>query len=231
MNSKRKVIKVAVLTPSTAIKGRVVLSYLIDYASYNNDFEFEVWTADEKPSLGLLSKFKVRKVISKSLDDDKDIQALTKTDILLVCGWGSLISAKAIKAPRLSALNCHSSYLPDYKGGSVYLYQWANLEVYGGASIHYLTEKFDSGNILARQKFRVKLYDKPADILYKASELTGPLAIQALFLAIENSPGLAQSGGRYFKKASRKKILIHRIYNLLVGRLTNNKWMTPYVSR
>lgn len=227
-----KRIKIAILMPSGAKKSRIVCEYFHGSDLIKDDFCFEIWTDnDNQADFSAFTEFDVRCIKSNSLDNDDDIAALNEVDILLVCGWGSLVSSQAIEAPKLTALNCHSSYLPDYKGGSVYLYQWANCESYGGATVHYLSEKFDAGNILARQRFKINKHDTAIDILYKASELTGPLAMQAIYLALNNKIGITQHGGRYFKKVRRRRLLFYRFYNKYVRPITGRKWLTPFFKK
>lgn len=222
-------VKVVVLTPTHAIKGKIVVDFIVKFQMQSDEkFEFLIWTfSDTAEAHNLGEGVEVRNVNSKRLDDNEDIERLKDIDILVSCGWGDLISSKAIAAPRVAAVNCHSSFLPDYKGGSVYQYQWANCERYGGATIHYMTERFDAGNIVSQQRFRIKLFDNPKDILYRASEFTGPLLVQALFLVLNGAKGSPQSGGRYFKRIPRHRLWLHRAYNMSIGNLTGKRWLSP----
>jgi len=68
--------------------------------------------------------------------------------IMLACGWLGIIHKKILDIPNNIYINFHSSYLPDYKGLSVFKHIWANNEKYIGATSHYLTEKIDQGNII-----------------------------------------------------------------------------------
>lgn len=228
-----KKIQVAVLTPDNSIKGSVVLDYISAVLpDLNNSFEFSVWTKKNNTPRSFANfEFCCRDVNSYELDDKEDVEALRKLDILVVCGWGKLISKDAILAPRLASLNCHSSYLPDYKGGSVYNHQWANCEKYGGASIHFLTDRFDSGNIIAQERFIISFFDRPKNILQKASELTGPLILRSLHLVVNEEEGVPQVGGRYFRKISRRRIMLYRVYNMLVGNLVGKRIITPFVQK
>lgn len=150
-------------------------------------------------------------------------------DYVLSCGWGELIPIDVIRLARIAALNCHSSYLPDYKGGSVYYHQWANLGKYGGATIHILNEAFDEGNIICQDRFLISYNDKPKDILQKASEITCGLLREALLLTEKNYLGERQTGGRYFLKTSRLNLLLHRVVNRFLSLIRLKKrWLTKY---
>lgn len=150
-------------------------------------------------------------------------------DFIITCGWGYKVPKEIIELPKSSALNCHSSYLPDYKGGSVYQMQWANAEEYGGATIHFLTDKFDSGNIIAQESFKIKLTDSPLDILTKASELTAVLIREALLLLNADYIGIENKGGRYFLKTNKINLYLHRIVNFIYRLFKSDKrWLTKW---
>lgn len=225
--------KVLIVAPSGAVKSRLLFAYLATgEALLRPTFDFHALLdvepdGDVKAILEMLGcRFDL--VERLDLSCDLDIARIRTSDIMVLCGWGKKIGEAAISAPRIAALNCHSSYLPDYRGGSVYMYQWANCEKIGGASIHYLTNKFDDGNILAQQKFSIGRYDRPREILIKASELTGPLMVQSLFLARENHSGIRQTGGRYFTKVRHRWLYLHRLFNISAGRLFGRRWLTPH---
>ncbi len=150
-------------------------------------------------------------------------------DILISCGWGWKISDDAIRNAKIAAINCHSSYLPDYKGGSVYNYYWANCERKGGATIHFMTNKFDSGNIICQGRFLITLGDSPHDILIKASETTALLLRTAFFLIHNDYEGIPHQGGRYFFKVGYNELKFHRFVNRLSSLFKlKYRWLTKY---
>ena len=179
---------------------------------------------------------------AKSLPYQKVSDLILKTaapiaknfDLCVVCGWGWIVSCEFIDQCNI-ILNCHSSYLPDYKGASVYYHQWANCEAIGGATIHYLTDKVDMGDIVEQDTFEISIKDSPHDILVNASHLTTHLVGSVIdnFLELGAiTPTESQQGGRYFLKTPYWKLRIYRFINVFLYKLnadwriyTPHKWM------
>lgn len=77
-----------------------------------------------------------------------------KSDLLLFTG-GGLLRKDLIKLPALGVLNCHSGWLPLYRGMDVV--EWAILQSKGrkpqlGLSLHFMDQGVDTGPILLQQK-------------------------------------------------------------------------------
>ncbi|AKB23623.1 Methionyl-tRNA formyltransferase [Methanosarcina sp. MTP4] len=230
-NNKKNVI---FLAPSSAIKPFIVAQNVLKNEIYNRfyDTKFVVDTKNGK-LVDYLNKNKIQyESIENSGAMGSAIASLLRgsknVDIIVSCGWGKKIPNDIIKMPEIAAINCHSSYLPDYKGGSVYLYQWANLEKHGGATIHFLSSEFDSGNIICRKKFEIKVKDSPDDILIKASELTADLLLEAIELLEKGYKGFDNKGGRYFMKTRFLTLRLHRITNLLLSLFSDKRWRTRW---
>lgn len=82
-------------------------------------------------------------------------------DLIIFTG-GGLIRANILGIPRLGVLNCHSGWLPEYRGMDVI--EWAMLEAGQskpevGISLHFMDRGVDTGPILLRQKVELKKGD------------------------------------------------------------------------
>lgn len=143
----------------------------------------------------------------KSVTSDND-----EIRYLITCGWVHKLPKTAISMAD-NAINCHSSYLPDYKGRCTYRPQWAHAEPKGGATIHFLTEKFDEGAIICREQFVISSWDSPLDIAYKYSDITTPLLREAMLLLDEGFTGKSHDGGRYYSTVPWTTTIAHGIVN------------------
>jgi methionyl-tRNA formyltransferase len=81
---------------------------------------------------------------------------------LIVFTGGGLIRANILEIPRLGVLNCHSGWLPKYRGMDVI--EWAVLEAGSrkpevGITLHYMDRGVDTGPILLQQKVELKKED------------------------------------------------------------------------
>jgi len=222
-NNKKTIIW---LFPGNAIKSNIVLCSIIKhnyfYKNYKNIFVFD----GKGKNFELAKKNDFECILSnKNLEEIKNFDY----NFLIACGWGYKVNEYFIKNAETAAINAHSSFLPDYKGASVYYHYWANVEKYAGATIHFLTENFDEGNIIAQEKIFLSVKDSPIDILKKISYITSILIREAI-LKIENGEkGIEQKGGRYFYKANRYILWLHRVINLFLYFSKNKRrWLTKF---
>ena len=219
--------KIVFLFPTNAIKSGVLLDSIFEnknfYNNYNLTFCFD---SENGKNLDFVKKNNFDYIVVQK--DYKNLENITY-DILISCGWGWKIPNFIIDKSTLASLNCHSSLLPDYKGGSVYRYYWANCEKYTGATVHFLTEKFDAGNILTQEKILISKKDTSTEILIKVSHLTSVLIRESILKVESGEKGYTQTTGRYFFRTSRYKLRLHRLINCLYDFLgISKKWMTPY---
>jgi methionyl-tRNA formyltransferase len=94
------------------------------------------------------------------------------------------------------------------------MHYWANCSDYYGATIHYLNEKFDDGNILVRGKLKMLNNEGHDDVFIRTAELCGHLLVSALLLVEMGDPGFKVKGTkRYFFKMSPEEFENHRKMN------------------
>lgn len=136
-----------------------------------------------------------------------------KESILVSCGWPYKIPSTLINF-FASAINCHGSYLPDYRGSRAYMHYWANCSKFFGATIHYLTDKFDDGNILVREKLEMRIDESHDSVFIRTAELCGQLLPKALEMIENLDPGFVGDGlKRYFFKMTPEQLEDHRKQN------------------
>lgn len=150
-------------------------------------------------------------------------------DILISAGWPDIIPDKTLSQSKIASINCHGSFLPDYKGASSYRHMWANCEKEGGASIHFLTSKVDEGNIISQCKFSISNWDSPQDILNKVNYFTAIIFKESLLKIANGCKGYQQSGGRYFFKGiSKKRMFSHKVVNTFLNFFGLSALHTPH---
>lgn len=98
--------------------------------------------------------------------------------------------------------NFHPGLLPAYRGRDVCYHAIMNGETEFGATLHYMDENFDTGEIIGVRKFEIENWMTAGDL----SQLT-MLASQSLFteylpriLAGENFATTPNTGGNYYRK-------------------------------
>ena len=109
--------------------------------------------------------------------------AASAPDFLFSFYYRSMLKPALLALPRRGALNMHGSLLPKYRGRAPV--NWAVLhgERHTGATLHYMTDKPDAGDIVAQQAVPILPDDTAADVLRKvavAAEIALDAALPAL---------------------------------------------------
>ena len=133
-------------------------------------------------------------------DLGRQIGAL-RPDFLFSFYYRSMLKAPLLAAAPSGALNMHGSLLPQYRGRAPV--NWAVLhgERETGATLHYMTEKPDNGDIVAQTSVPILPDDTAQEVFDKvtvAAEITLDRALPALIAG--TAPRLPQdlAKGRYF---------------------------------
>lgn len=127
--------------------------------------------------------------------------AALQPDFLFSFYYRSMLKAPLLALPRLGALNVHGSLLPKYRGRVPVNWAIIHGETETGATLHYMTEKPDNGDIVAQKRVPILPDDTAGEVFEKvsvAAELTLFDALPALIAG--NAPRVRQdlSQGGYF---------------------------------
>lgn len=128
----------------------------------------------------------------KSSNED-EIIALFKAwrvDLVVLAGWMKILSPKFIKSFPNQIINLHPSLLPKYKGLNAVEKALNSGDEFTGASVHYVTEELDSGDIIIQGEVPI-LPDDSVESLTRAINLKEyeilPLAINRYETSKSNS--------------------------------------------
>lgn len=99
-------------------------------------------------------------------------------------------------------INFHPAPLPGYGGRNVAYHAIMNAERFFGATVHYMDENFDTGDIIAVNYFPIEESDTAGSISVKARyECFNLFRIYVpIFLAGDHPTGIKQENARYYKK-------------------------------
>ena len=82
------------------------------------------------------------------------IRALN-VDAAVVCSFNYKIPRILLEATKDGFINVHPSMLPKYRGGNPYSRVIMNGETETGVTIHFMDEKFDTGDIIAQKPYHI----------------------------------------------------------------------------
>jgi len=140
--------------------------------------------------------------------------------------YRNMISAEVLAIPRLGALNLHGSYLPRYRGRVPVNWAVINGETETGATLHYMVEKPDAGDIVAQERVAIAFSDTARDVFGKVADAAVAVIARAWpLLRSEQAPRIAMdlSAGCYCRGRKPADGLIDwtksavQIYNLIRG--------------
>jgi methionyl-tRNA formyltransferase len=122
-------------------------------------------------------------------------------DFLFSFYYRTLLAAPLLAAAKRGALNMHGSLLPRYRGRAPV--NWAVLhgERETGATLHYMTEKADAGDIVAQSAVPILPDDTAREVFDKvtvAAEVTLDSVLPALIAGTAPRRPQDLSAGRYF---------------------------------
>lgn len=141
---------------------------------YNHDHKFVVTT---------------RKPTTDFLDYDLGISFM----------WTSKIQKHELNVPWI---NFHPAPLPEYKGRNLCYHAIMNGETEFGATVHYMDENFDTGDIIWVDRFKILPSDTAEDISEQAISIS-KVQFKRFLPRILNGEAFSTSknvGGTYYKK-------------------------------
>jgi len=134
------------------------------------------------------NKIKFKIINSKKMInfENKTLIILKKNNIKLIClaGFMKVLSDKFIKDFKYKILNIHPSLLPKYKGLNTHKRVLKNKEKFSGCTVHYVTNKLDSGRVILQKKVRIIKADNEKTLrkkILKIEHLLYPKAIKLVF--------------------------------------------------
>ncbi|GFE57657.1 formyltransferase [Geobacter sp. AOG1] len=90
-------------------------------------------------------------------------------DFLLSFYYRNMIKPQVLELARRGSLNLHGSYLPKYRGRVPVNWAVINGETETGATLHYMVEKPDAGDIVDREKVTIEFTDTSLDVFNKVT--------------------------------------------------------------
>ena len=135
-------------------------------------------------------KFNIKKKIfnfENTKNTEKNILILLKKEkINFIClaGFMKILSENFIKKFDGEIINIHPSLLPKYKGLNTHRKAILNKDKFTGCTVHYVTEKLDSGKIIMQKKIKISAKDNPVTLakkVLKQEHKLYPAAIMKIF--------------------------------------------------
>ena len=117
------------------------------------------------------------------------MQSLKKYKITFIClaGYMKIISKNILKSYRKKIINIHPSLLPKFKGLNIFSRVIKNNEKKTGCTVHYVNEKLDSGNVIAKKSFFINSNDNEMILKQKTQKLEYLAFPEAIIKIFQNN--------------------------------------------
>ena len=155
--------------------------------SKKSNYKILLVVSNKSKAKGLLftSQKKIESFViekDKEIFETKSLKLLKeeKIDILCLAGFMRILSPKFVKKLKIPIINIHPSLLPKFKGLNTHQRTIDNNEKYSGCTVHYVTEKLDSGKIIAQKKIRILKKDTAKSLAKKILKLEHKLLPETL---------------------------------------------------
>ena len=157
------------ISTAVFISGRGTnLKSLIKFSKKKNspiNIKLIISNTNKAKGLKYSKTYKIQKKIidfkNKNIAEKKLLNLLYEKKIRFIClaGFMKILSKKFIKKFSGKIVNIHPSLLPKYKGLNTHQKALKNNDKYSGCTVHYVTDKVDSGKIILQKKVKIKRKD------------------------------------------------------------------------
>lgn len=101
-------------------------------------------------------------------------------DIGVVCSYNVLLSKEFLTTTKFGYINCHPSLLPCYRGAMPYFHIIKNGEKKSGITLHFMDEKFDTGNIILQEEFEILPFETMGVLFNRTNYMLSEALVKTL---------------------------------------------------
>ena len=174
MTERKEPVRVAVLVSG----GGTNLQALLD-ALHDSPIARIARVISSRPDAGALERARRAGVPTTVLRDAGDpaevLSALAGAQLVVLAGYLKLVHASVVARFRGRIINIHPALLPDFGGAGMYGRRvheavLASGAKESGATVHFVEEEFDRGEIIAQERVRIEPGDTPDTLAARVLE-------------------------------------------------------------
>lgn len=119
--------------------------------------------------------------LTSDINESQNVERLRviAPDFIFSFYYRNMITPHVLALPLRGALNLHGSYLPKYRGRVPVNWAVINGESETGATLHYMVEKPDAGDIVDQEKVPIAFADTAHDVFAKVTAAAETLIARA----------------------------------------------------
>jgi folate-dependent phosphoribosylglycinamide formyltransferase PurN len=143
------------------------------------------------PSLReIKAKHSIPVVGSKDVNDAETMTLIRgwQPDLVISIYLNQLIKGELINLPRLGCLNIHPALLPRNRGLFPYFWAIVNGDKETGVTLHWVDERFDTGELLLQEPLPIETGDTMTSLQYKSARLGAGMLVRGVELIEAGDP-------------------------------------------
>jgi methionyl-tRNA formyltransferase len=131
----------------------------------------------------------------KNVNNKNFISELTNLDLDLIVSFSapSIFRSELLFTPKKGCINLHCSLLPKYSGILPSFWTLFNDETETGATVHYMDNQIDNGDILGQKSVEILKTDSMFDIIKRTKNIGGTLMVNVIHNIMTNNIKLVKN--------------------------------------
>lgn len=126
-------------------------------------------------------------------------------EFIIVYSYSMKLQSEILNIPKVAAINIHGALLPQYRGPNPIQWALINDETETGVTMHYMTEDFDAGDIIAQRKVPIYIEDTWIEVLDRITESTDILLEEELPKLFSQTNARTPQDNKNARKWPRRK--------------------------
>ncbi len=121
-------------------------------------------------------------IVSPKINDSVVTERIkaAQPDLIISVSMNQIVKKEILNLPPHRCINVHCAPLPQYAGMSPYVWALANNEDHSAATIHYMDEGLDTGDIIVQKKVGIVKNDSAFALFYRCCRLAGEILIETV---------------------------------------------------
>ena len=159
-------------------KGSNLKKLILNSNNYNFPIKIKLVVSNNKKAEGLkfAKKWSIPYLVIDNKQNLSDYKILIKlkhykVNLILLAGYMKILSKSFIRSFGKSIINIHPSLLPKFKGLNTFEKALSQKEKKTGCTVHFVTEKLDSGKIILKKFFYIDNKDNIQTLKKKTQRL------------------------------------------------------------
>lgn len=161
------------------------MGFLLFYDKFLNFLDLIFWSnflKNKKSVKAICKKNSISYRIENNINNNNFISYISKLNIDLIVSFSapSIFKNKLLSLPSKGCINLHCSLLPKYSGILPSFWALYYDEKFTGATVHYMDDEIDNGDILGQSKVEIMDTDSMFNIIKKTKKAGGKLMVDVV---------------------------------------------------